>query len=521
MSAQIPINVSIYNIYVCIQRRNRKIAYENWKKNARSIVCVVKCSWHKLRRGSTRTTARFFKRTAFAATCETRSKTTRFLLQCVAVCCSVFQRGCSVVAVWLQYVNSNLAVSCIFAAACATKRKSTVCVLQSVALCRINLQRVAACCSELQWGATVSCIFATTCETISESTYSCCNMLLLMQGVAVCCSALQCVECVAAWCSVLQCVAYSTRLAKQEVNPPSCHCSVLQRVAACCSMLQCAAVCSHSLWLERQEVNPPDACCSLLHLLQYVAVCSSMLQCVAVCCSVLQCVAAWCSVLQCVAHSPRLARQNVNLPYSCCSLLNLLLCVAVCCSVLQRVAAYCSILQCAVVCCTFAVISETRRNRTRFMLQCVAVYCSVLQRVAAWCIVLQCLAYWQRLRDKKLNYQAASTVCCSALQYGTVCCSVLQCIVVSYIFAATRETTSATNRFVYARSLVSNKYMNILYMCVHPCIHTKTYHAYIFKRAYIYLYTRVLFLFFKSWTSPAITPGVWPHPQKNYIQITS
>jgi len=302
----------------------------------------------------------------------------------------------------------------------------------------------------------------------------------MLQYVAVCCSVLQCV---AAWCSVLQCVAHSPRLARQNVNL-RIHVAVY--------------------WIF---------CC----VLQCVAVCCSMLQCVAVCCSLVQCSAVCCTF----ATTCETKREST---YSCCSLLNLLLCVAVCCSVLQRVAAYCSILQCAVVCCTFAVIWETRRNSTRFMLQCAAVYCSVLQRVAAWCIVLQCLAHWQRLRDKKSNYQAASTVCCSALQYSTVCCSVLQCIAVSYIFAASCETTSATHRFVNATPLVLNKYTYIwiYYTCVYIRVYMRIRIIHTYSNAHkTYLYTRVLFSFFKSWTSPAITPGVWPHPQINGIQITS
>jgi len=58
---------------------------------------------------------------------------------------------------------------------------------------------------------------------------------------------------------------------------------VLQCVAVCCSVLQCVAVCCNVL----QAGSLKDVLCQVLFVLQCVAVCCSVLQCVAVCCSVL------------------------------------------------------------------------------------------------------------------------------------------------------------------------------------------------------------------------------------------
>jgi len=95
-----------------------------------------------------------------------------YVLQCVAVCCSVLQWSeCFLVLpIWAiaSYVSGRFHVS-----------ESFLCV----AVCCSVLQRVGACCSVLQRAAT------------------CCSVL---QCVVVCCSVLQCV---AVCCSVLQCVA--------------------------------------------------------------------------------------------------------------------------------------------------------------------------------------------------------------------------------------------------------------------------------------------------------------------------
>ena len=84
-------------------------------------------------------------------------------MQCVVVCCSVWQ--------------------CV--AVCCSK-------LQYVAVCCSVLQRVAACCSMMQCVA--------VCCSVLQFVAACCSVL---QCVAVCCSLLQCV---AVCCSVLQCV---------------------------------------------------------------------------------------------------------------------------------------------------------------------------------------------------------------------------------------------------------------------------------------------------------------------------
>ena len=109
----------------------------------------------------------------------------KYMLQCVAVCCSGLLMQCD-------------AVRC------------------SVPQC------ASVCCSELQ------CVLWDSqkwfhLESLQMHVAVCCSVL---QCVALCCSVLRCV---AVCCSVLQCVAVC--------------CSVLQCVAVRCSVLQCVAVC--------------------------------------------------------------------------------------------------------------------------------------------------------------------------------------------------------------------------------------------------------------------------------------
>ena len=148
------------------------------------------------------------------------------------------------------------------------------------------LQRVAVCCSVLQW-VVLNVPSEMTLEPTLESSW---------KVRAVCCSVLQCVavcyivrqyvavsftECpfwhdfrVDSWelsrsyCSVWQCVAMC--------------CNVLQRVATCCSVMQCVAVCcTKCTFLNASRADFWElsrSCCSVL---QCVAVCRSVLQYVA------------------------------------------------------------------------------------------------------------------------------------------------------------------------------------------------------------------------------------------------
>jgi len=106
------------------------------------------------------------------------------VLQCVAVCCSVFS------------------------------------VLQCVAVCCGVSQHVAMRCNVLQ------------CVALS------CALLHLPQRASMCCRVLQCVaEC----CSVLQCVAECCTVRRVLYCAAVCCCA-LQCVVVCCCVLQCFAV---------------------------------------------------------------------------------------------------------------------------------------------------------------------------------------------------------------------------------------------------------------------------------------
>ena len=99
--------------------------------------------------------------------------------------------------------------------------------LHRAALHYYLLQRVAACCSVLQYDASDCCNrLANMIEFSTESN-------TVLQRVAARCSVLQCVS---ACCTVLQCVVAS--------------CNVLQYVAVCCSVLQCVVASCSVLWLR-------------------------------------------------------------------------------------------------------------------------------------------------------------------------------------------------------------------------------------------------------------------------------
>jgi len=136
-----------------------------------------------------------------------------YVLQCVAVCCSVLQ--------------------CV--AVCCSVLQCACSELQCVAVC---LQCVAVRCSALQ------------CIAVLALPSSAPSLCYVVQCVTVCCSIIQCVA-VAVCCSVLQCVAVC--------------CSVL---AMCCNVLQCVVVRCSALQCQR-FLHPPCLC--------YVLVCCSVL----------------------------------------------------------------------------------------------------------------------------------------------------------------------------------------------------------------------------------------------------
>ena len=102
------------------------------------------------------------------------------------------------------------------------------------------LQYVAVCCSVLQRShhALMPPSHFTMCCSVLQCVVVCCSML---HCVAVCCRhliTLRCLRaitlCVAVCCSELYCAAIISR--------NSVRCSVLQCFAVCCSVLQCVAV---------------------------------------------------------------------------------------------------------------------------------------------------------------------------------------------------------------------------------------------------------------------------------------
>ena len=153
-------------------------------------------------------------------------------------------------------------------------------VLQCVAVCCSVLQCVAVCCSVLQCAAACCSVLhcVAVCCSVLQCIAVCCSVL---QCVAECCSVLQCValcysvlQCAAVCCSVLQCdIALQVSLDMLlNSHPTQFHPTTLRKDIPLNS--------HHRLYLT-------DECCSVL---QCIAVCYSVLQCVAVCavcCSVL------------------------------------------------------------------------------------------------------------------------------------------------------------------------------------------------------------------------------------------
>jgi len=115
------------------------------------------------------------------------------MLQCVAVCCSVWQ--CVAVCCMFCIVNSDVPLV----------SWSQDCDRLCVAVCCVTV-----CCSVLQFVAV------------------CCSLL---QCVAVCCSALQCE-------AVDKCVALLAKIYFWSHSPSAMRDCALQCVAVCCSVLQ-------------------------------------------------------------------------------------------------------------------------------------------------------------------------------------------------------------------------------------------------------------------------------------------
>jgi len=285
------------------------------------------------------------------------------VVQCVAVCCSVFVRA-TVRTSFFQTAHSlHVWWELEALLQCVT-------VLQYVTVCCRALQRVAE--SPKGVGGTVvmryhiaaryralqcAAVWCTVSEgsavwcSVSEGSWRhCCDTLTCD---AVCCRALQCVAqspkgvggTVAVRYHVMQCVAESPKGSWRHC------CSALPRDAVCCRALQ------------RVAESPKGVGVTVAmrrRVMQCVVVwCSVSEGCWRHCCSTLPCVAVCCRALQCVAESPKGSWRH------CCSTLPW---VAVCCSVLQCVAG------------SPKGVRGTAAVRYRVM-QCVAERCSVLQRL--------------------------------------------------------------------------------------------------------------------------------------------
>jgi len=146
-------------------------------------------------------------------------------------------------------------------------------VLQCVAVC-LSLF-VAACCN-LMCCSVLQCV-AVCCtphHQIHKSVAVCCSVL---QCVAVCCSALHTTSSdTQVCCSMLQCVACTDR-ALESVTRNTCYprLHVLwQRVAVCCSVAACCSV------IQIEHLGPQQGTSSPFFAYMH---CYSMLLCVAVC----------------------------------------------------------------------------------------------------------------------------------------------------------------------------------------------------------------------------------------------
>ena len=149
-------------------------------------------------------------------------------LQCVAVCCSVWQ--------WVLEAFSS--VVALVAAEFYTSKCCSV-LLQCVSVSRLRC--VAMCFGDfLKYRRFVAAKIYTS---------KCCGVL---QCVAVCCSVLRCVL------ETFSSVTALLQLRSTRVSVVVC-CSVLQCVAVCCSVLQCVAVCC-SVFFRLSQMLP--TCCS-------------------------------------------------------------------------------------------------------------------------------------------------------------------------------------------------------------------------------------------------------------------
>ena len=152
------------------------------------------------------------------------SSLSQYVLQCVAVCCSVLQ--CVAVCCFIDSSLSQYVICCHLVASW----KASACVLQYVAVCCSVFQCVAVCCSVLHHWLIIESI----CDMLS---FGC-----LMKGkcmcVAVCCSVLHCMLQCAATRGGIAAVACAfsvcCSLCRRVFESVAVLCSMLQRVAACC-----------------------------------------------------------------------------------------------------------------------------------------------------------------------------------------------------------------------------------------------------------------------------------------------
>jgi len=164
------------------------------------------------------------------------------MLQCVAVCCSVLQRG-SVSRVWLVFYQSlgivrvlqHVAVCCrvLQCVAAWFSLEGVACVVSIARYC----QGVAACCSMLQHVAV--CCVSPSIQLYNISTFaqeSSTKIELILEGVARVVSIAWCCQDIAVCCSVLQCVAVCCSVLHVSINPALCSIN-FQRVAVCCQMM--------------------------------------------------------------------------------------------------------------------------------------------------------------------------------------------------------------------------------------------------------------------------------------------
>jgi len=250
------------------------------------------------------------------------------VLQCVAVCCRVFDSGMQT-----DNIHALITTQCCSVLQCVAVCLIRVCgqtICMLLEQCPLKLIYVAAtqvqqcplkcicvptqvhlCAHSSAFVCTLKCICVAprTMRTPSLLTAFALEWALFLNAF---------VQCVAARCSVLHLSGHcfsmhlcggckrrqQTRISFDNRRSP------LLRVAVCCSAMQCVTVrCS--------ALQCVAVCCSVL---QCVAVCSSVIQCVQECCSVLQLVPACSSVHQCTPLHTSMLKS-----------------VPVCCSVLQCV----------------------------------------------------------------------------------------------------------------------------------------------------------------------------------------